>query len=61
MAKLVAISLQKLSPFTSEYTKDEISSDGEISKTTKSSCITHPCLASASATLLASQNTCYTL
>ena len=32
MAKLVAISLQKLSPFTSEYTKDEITSDGEIQK-----------------------------
>ena len=61
MAKLVAISLQKLSPFTSEYTQDEITSDGEISKTTKSSCITHPCLAGASATLLTSRNTCYTL
>ena len=35
MAKLVAINLQKFSPFTSEYTKDEISSDGEISNDSK--------------------------
>jgi len=32
MAKLVAIRLQKLSPFTSQCTKEEITSDGEISK-----------------------------
>ena len=41
MAKLVAISLQKFSPIVSEYTKEEITSDGTISKITKSSCMLH--------------------
>ena len=47
MTKLVTLSLQTISPFTSEYTKGEITSDEEISKTTKSFCITRPCLSTA--------------
>ena len=41
MAKLVAVSLQKFSPIVSEYTKEEITSDGAISKITKSSYMLH--------------------
>ena len=61
MAKLIAVSLQKYFPIVSEYTEEEITSDGAISKITKSSCISHPSLANASATLLTSWKACYTL
>ena len=60
MAKLVAVSLQKFSPIASEYTKVETTSDGEFSKVTKFSCISHPNLASTSATLFTSRKVCYT-
>ena len=39
-----------------KYNLIYFTSDGEISKITKSSCITHPFLGSASATLLTSRN-----
>ena len=61
MAKLLAVSLQRFSPMASEYTKLATTSDGELSITTKYSCILHPNLTSVSATLLTSQNTCCTL
>ena len=61
MAKLEAVSLQKFSPIASEYTKLDITSDGELSIITKFSYIWHPNLASASATLFTSRNTCCTL
>ena len=41
MAKLIAVNLQKYFPIVSEYTKEEITSDGATSKITKSSCMLH--------------------
>lgn len=61
MAKLAALSLQKLSPITFEYTINDISSKEEMLKVTKSFCIVHYFLVNASAHLFASRYTCFTL
>lgn len=54
MAKLETVSPQKLSPLTSNYSKDDISSEGEVLKVTKSSCKLHHFLASTSTHLFTS-------